>query len=132
MLALFVIWGTHSGSCLSLEFFGVLLFLFGSFINSFSDYQRFAWKMLPENHGHIYTKGLFRFSMHINFFGDSIMFVGFATITQNLMSFIPVLFIALNFILFQIPRLDCYLKNRYEAEFEEYASKTKKFIPFIY
>ncbi len=133
MVAMFSIWGTQiSSTIVFLDITGIVLFCIGSFINSLSDYQRHVWKMQAENHGHLYTHGLFRYAMHINYFGDSIMFVGFAIVTQNAMSFIPVLFIILNLILFQIPQLDDHLKNKYGVDFLEYERKTKKFIPFIY
>ena len=132
MVAMFSIWGTQKSSTVGIwDIAGAILFCVGSLINSLSDYQRYKWKKQSGYQGHIYTQGLFRYAMHINFFGDSLMFVGFATVTQNAMSFIPVLFIVLNFILFQIPQLDDYLKNKYRDEFEEYAKKSKKFIPFI-
>jgi len=133
LVAMFSIWGTQiSSSIVFWDITGIVLFCVGSFINSLSDYQRHVWKMQAENHGYLYTHGLFRYAMHINYFGDSIMFVGFAIVTQNVMSFIPVFFIILNLILLQIPQLDEHLKNKYGADFLEYERKTKKFIPFIY
>lgn len=133
MIVGFSDWGTQTGSTnLFWDIGGFVLFCAGSFINSVSDYQRHVWKLKSENQGHIYTLGLFRYAMHINYFGDTIMLTGFAIVTQNAMSFLPVLAIALNLILLQIPLLDAHLKNKYGIEFEAYESKTKKFIPFIY
>lgn len=133
MVAMYSIWGTKNSDQNGIvEISGIILFLTGSIVNSLSDYQRYKWKQQPGNQGKIYTDGLFKYAMHINFFGDSLMFAGFATVTQNAMSFIPVLFIILNFILVQIPQLDDHLKIKYGQEFEAYARKTKKFIPFIY
>jgi protein-S-isoprenylcysteine O-methyltransferase Ste14 len=133
LVVMFSIWGSHpnlSGSFVEIS--GIILFVLGSIINSVSDYQRHVWKKPPENAGHLYTNGLFKYTMHINFFGDTVMFVGYALITQNLMSFIPVAAITLNFVLIQIPQLDDYLLKRYGTEFIEYTRKTKKYIPFIY
>lgn len=133
LVVMFSVWGSHpnfSGSLV--EILGIILFVLGSIINSASDYQRYAWKKRPENAGHLYTKGLFKYAKHINFFGDTVMFVGYALVSQNLMSFIPVAAITLNFVLIQIPQLDDYLLKRYGTEFIEYTLKTKKFIPFIY
>lgn len=133
MVTMFSVWGTQKS--FTVDFWnlsGFAFFLAGSIINSFSDYQRHVWKKQAENQGRLYTKGLFRYARHINFFGDSIMFVGFAMVTQNAMSFIPVIFIVLNFILLQIPQLDAYLKNKYGDDFVKYAEKTKIFIPLIY
>lgn len=133
LIVMFSVWGSHPNlSSGFVEIAGIILFATGSIINSASDYQRYAWKKRPENTGHLYTKGLFGYAMHINFFGDTVMFVGYAMITQNLMSFIPVVVIFLNFIFVQIPRLDDYLAQRYGKEFTDYARRTKKLVPFIF
>jgi protein-S-isoprenylcysteine O-methyltransferase Ste14 len=133
MVYMFSIWGCHVSDEVSvINTVGMVLFLAGSWVNSQSDYQRNKWKKKPENAGHLYTGGLFRYAMHINFLGDTVMFIGYAMVTKNSMSFIPVTAIFLNFILFQIPRLDDYLLQRYGVEFTAYARKTKKLIPFIY
>jgi protein-S-isoprenylcysteine O-methyltransferase Ste14 len=133
LIYMFSFWGSlHSNSSFTIEITGVLFFIFGSFINSLSDYQRYIWKKKPQNKERIYTQGLFKYAMHINFWGDTVMFIGYAFVTQNIMSFIPVAAIALNFVLIQIPQLDKYLLKQYGAEFIEYAGKTNKYIPFIY
>jgi len=133
LVVMFTIWGSHPNlSSGFIEISGILLFVTGSIINSASDYQRYAWKKRSENAGHLYTKGLFRYAMHINFFGDTVMFVGYALVTQNLMSLIPVFALFLNFIFIQIPRLDEYLEQRYGTEFIAYAKHTKKLVPFIF
>jgi protein-S-isoprenylcysteine O-methyltransferase Ste14 len=132
LLYLFSLWGSHIRSVSFITIIGITFFIMGSWINSQADYQRYKWKKKPENWGHLYTDGWFRYAIHINFFGDTIMFLGYALITQSGISFIPVICIILNFILIQIPTLDDYLNQRYGSEFIEYAFKTKKFIPFIY
>jgi protein-S-isoprenylcysteine O-methyltransferase Ste14 len=133
LVYMFSLWGSLTLSKIgAIEPIGMGLFIAGSWINTQADYQRYVWKKRSENTRHLYTKGLFKHAMHINFFGDTIMFVGYALITQSFMSFIPVIAIFLNFIFVQIPRLDDYLIKRYESEFIQYASKTKKYIPYIY
>ncbi len=129
----FTTWGTQILSAnIFWDIIGIVLFSIGSVINSFSDYQRNVWKQRSENKGRIYTGGLFRYAMHINYFGDSIMFIGFAVVTQNVISFLPVLAIILNLIFLQTPKMHDHLKNKYGAEFLDYESRTKKFIPFVY
>jgi steroid 5-alpha reductase family enzyme len=133
LIYLFSFWGClQSNSSIIIEIMGVGLFLLGSFINTLSDYQRYVWKKIPENKGHLFTQGFFKYAMHINFWGDTVMFIGYALVTQHFMSFIPVFAIMFNFLLIQIPKLDDYLRKRYGAEFVDYAGKTRKFIPFIY
>jgi protein-S-isoprenylcysteine O-methyltransferase Ste14 len=133
MLCAFAYWaGRHPASIAAVDLPGVALYLGGSWINTVADYQRHVWKRRPENAGHVYTQGLFRHATHINFFGDTLAFLGFALITHEIVSLVPPTAIILNFIFLQIPQLDSYLTTRYGQEFVEYASKTRKYVPFIY
>lgn len=43
----------------------------------------------------------------------------------------PILCI-INFIFFNIPALDKYLEKKYGEEYNEWAKKTKRLIPFLY
>ena len=114
------------------ELIGILLFVSGSYINTQSEYSRHVWKLKAENRGRLYTKGLFRLSMHINYFGDIVLFTGIALVTHRLSMLVIPLIMALNFVLFIIPALDRYLEKKYKDEFKDYAKKTRKLIPLIY
>lgn len=116
----------------ALDYSGIILFLTGSWINTRSEYTRHIWKKNEDHKGKLYTAGLFKYSMHINYFGDVFLFTGFALITQSFSLLIIPLFMAINFIFFIIPRLDKYLATKYGNEFLDYASRTKKLIPGIY
>jgi protein-S-isoprenylcysteine O-methyltransferase Ste14 len=115
-----------------LDYFSILLYLIGSWLNTYSEYTRYLWKSHDKNKGLLYTKGLFKYCMHINYFGDILLFIGFAMLTRHFSMGIIPLAMALNFIFFIIPRLDTYLSNKYGEAFKKYAEKTKKFIPGIY
>ncbi len=115
-----------------IEIAGIILFLAGSYLNTASEYKRYAWKRKVENKGHLYTEGLFKYSMHINYFGDIVLFTGLALIAHSISLLIIPLTMALNFVFFIIPGLDKYLAKKYGEEFKEYAQRTKKFIPLVY
>lgn len=115
-----------------IEFAGIILFIAGSYLNTYSEYERHIWKKDPVNKGRFYTGGLFRYSMHINYFGDCLLFTGFALIAHSFSLLLFPFFITLNFIFFIIPRLDRYLEEKYSDAFREYAKQTKKLIPFVY
>jgi protein-S-isoprenylcysteine O-methyltransferase Ste14 len=114
------------------EIIAMLLFLFGSFINTGSELSRDIWKRKPENKGYLYTVGLFKYSMHINYFGDLLWVSAYALLTRNWYSISVPIFLFCFFAFYNIPKLDAYLKSKYGGQFEEYQRKTKKFIPFIY
>ena len=129
----FAIFGYGSNAPLGIiDYTGIAIFLFGSYLNTFSEYQRHTWKKDPENKGKLYTINLFKYSMHINYFGDLLWVIGYAVLTHNVYSAWIPLFLYLFFAYFNIPKLDTYLEEKYKDQFSEYKNHTKKFIPFIY
>jgi len=114
------------------EIIGILLYLSGSYINTHSEYSRHVWKLKEENRGRLYTEGLFNLAMHINYFGDIILFTGLAMVTHSFSMLVIPLIMTVNFIFNIIPSLDRYLEKKYKDEFVNYSKKTKKFIPLIY
>ena len=116
----------------AVEITGILFYLSGSYINTHSEYCRHVWKLKEKNKGQLYTQGLFSLAMHINYFGDIVLFTGLAMITNSLSMFVIPLVMALNFVFFIIPFLDRYLEKKYKDEFKDYSKKTKKLIPMIY
>lgn len=124
--------GTNPAPAGVLTWVGVALYAVGSFINTGSEYQRKLWKLRPENKGKLYTEGMFRYSMHINYFGDVVLFLGFACVTGSLWAMsIPAIMLCL-FVFLNIPMLDAYLARRYGDAFTAYAANTSKLIPFVY
>ncbi len=112
--------------------FGVLFFAAGSYLNTASEYDRLRWKQDPEHQGRLYTEGLFRYSRHMNYFGDEVLFTGYAIVTASPWALLVPAFMALSFSFANIPALDRYLARKYAEDFEIYAASTKKFIPFVY
>lgn len=122
-------------SQLSIDFidiFALGLFLFGSYLNTGAELSREKWKKDSENSGRLYTTGLFRYSMHINYFGDLLWVTAYAILTRNWYSIFIPLMLFFFFVFVNIPKLDNYLASKYGKQFEEYRSKTKRLIPFIY
>ncbi len=124
--------GSQPGPIGIIDILGISLFLFGSCINTLADYQRFSWKRKTENKGRLYTSGIFKYAMHINYFGDAVAYFGLALITYNIVCLCISLGMFVYFITFEIPRLDEHLNNTYRDKFTEYSKVTKKFVPFIY
>lgn len=111
---------------------GIILFLIGSWMNSWAEYQRHLWKQLPQNRGHLYTGGLFRLCRHPNYLGDLLSFSGLALITgQWIAAIIPIIML-LGFLFGSIPTLDAHLAEHYGQEFTAYARRTRKLVPFLY
>ncbi|WP_233531834.1 DUF1295 domain-containing protein [Paenibacillus alkalitolerans] len=115
-----------------LDGIAVFIFVSGSMINTLSEMLRNQWKKDERNKGKLYTGGLFKYSIHINYFGDVLWVCGFALLTRNIWAGLIPLFLFFMFVFLYIPEHDRYLKTKYGAAFEKYEKNTKKLIPFIY
>lgn len=116
----------------ALDVIAVVLFLVGSVLNSGGEILRGRWKKNPENKGKIYTKGFFKYSRHINYFGDLLWVSAYAIITRNWYAISVPIFLFCFFAFFNAPKLDAYLKKKYGKGYDDYAKSTKMLIPFIY
>lgn len=131
-LLLTVAGGTNPESLGAGGFLGIAMFFFGSWMNTYSEYERHTWKQRSENHGKLYTEGLFRYSRHPNYLGDLFLFSGMCMIAGRWLTIvIPVLMLCV-FVFVNIPVLDAHLHDHYGSDFDSYASRTSKLIPFLY
>ena len=116
----------------ALDYFSVVLFLVGSWLNTGSELQRKRFKDDPGNKGKLCTGGLFRYARHINYFGDILWVGAWALMTRNPWSAIVPITLTAGFVFGFIPPLAKYLHERYGEDYEEWARTTKKLVPFVY
>jgi len=115
-----------------LDYFAIALFLVGCVLNTGGEVLRNNWKKDPGNKGKIYTQGFFKYSRHINYFGDILWVTAYAIITRNWYAASIPIFIFCFFAFYNAPKLDKYLKDKYGKEYEDYAERTKMLIPYIF
>ncbi len=115
-----------------IDYLAMAVFTIGCVLNSGGEILRNRWKRVPTNKGKIYTQGFFKYSRHINYFGDILWVTAYALVTRNWYAVSIPIFIFLFFALYNAPKLDQYLKEKYGKAYDEYARKTKMLIPFIY
>ena len=60
------------------------------------------------------------------------LFTGYALVAGSPLGLVVPAFMAFGFIFVNIPMLDLYLSSKYAAEFASYASRIKKFVPYVY
>src|SRR5690606_583449 len=116
----------------TIDFFAIGLFIMGSVLNTGGEILRHKWKKNPKNKGKLYTEGFFRYSRHINYFGDLLWVIAYAMVTRNVYATLIPVFLFCFFAFYNAPKLDRYLKAKYGTDFDRYASRTKMLIPFIY
>lgn len=116
----------------ALDYFAIGLFIVGCVLNSGAEILRNRWKKQPGNKGKIYTRGLFKYSRHINYFGDILWVTAYAIVTRNWYSITIPTFLFCFFAFYNAPKLDKYLKEKYGKGYDDYAKRTKMLIPYIY
>lgn len=123
-----------SKSLLIIDIIGLIIWLIGYYFEVVGDYQLKMFISNPTNKGKIMQSGLWKYTRHPNYFGESVMWFGMFIISINtsisLIGIIsPLLITTLLLFVSGIPLLEKkYIGNK---EFELYASKTSKFIPWF-
>jgi steroid 5-alpha reductase family enzyme len=59
------------------EYVGMIIWFIGFFFESIGDYQLARFKSNPANKGKIVSSGLWRYTRHPNYFGDTVQWWGF-------------------------------------------------------
>jgi steroid 5-alpha reductase family enzyme len=115
-----------------LDAVGTALWLAGFAFEAVGDAQLARFKRDPANRGRIMTSGLWRYTRHPNYFGESLMWGGLFVLALNVpggwMTVVsPVL---ITFLLVQVSGIPL-LEKRYagNTEFQAYARRTSAFIP---
>ncbi len=120
---------------ITLFYVGLVLWLVGFFFETVGDYQLDRFIQNPENKGKIMTSGLWKYSRDPNYFGESTMWFGIATISLSLSSipFVAVVSpLLITFLLLKVsgvPMLEKHFAGN--PEWEEYQKKTSVFIPLL-
>ena len=113
---------------------GIIIWIKGYFFEVVGDYQLKKFIKDPNNKGKIMTSGLWKYTRHPNYFGESIMWWGIFLISINsnlgLLGIIsPILITFLLVFVSGVPLLEKkYSDNK---DFQEYAKRTSKFIPWF-
>ena len=92
----------------------------GCILNTAGELLRDTWKRNPHNKGRIYTTGLFKYSRHINYFGDVLWVIAYALVTRNWYSSVIPVFLFSFFAFYNIPKLDTYLHEKYGKDYDKW------------
>jgi steroid 5-alpha reductase family enzyme len=117
-----------------LDVLGIMLWLIGFFFEAVGDLQLRKFKMNHENKGKIMDQGLWKYTRHPNYFGESTMWWGIFLITLNihlgwLAVASPIIITTLLLRVSGVPLLE----KKYETNpvYREYIRKTSGFIPWV-
>jgi len=113
---------------------GSFLWLVGIVLESTADYQLFTFIGNPKNKGQYLTSGLFKYSRHPNYLGESIIWIGIAILAlPNNLSFLPLIGpVVLTICLYIFTGVPYAERNRRGKEFERYVKTTGAIFPKLF
>lgn len=113
---------------------GAGLWVVGFFFESVADHQMFFFKEDVHNKGKVMDKGLWRYSRHPNYFGESLQWWGvFVLAIPSGMWYISIISpVLLTFLLLKVSGVSL-LEKKYDGndKYAEYKRKTNAFIPWL-
>jgi steroid 5-alpha reductase family enzyme len=116
-----------------LDLLGVVVWLIGFFFEAVGDFQLSRFKARPENKGKILDSGVWRYTRHPNYFGDSAQWWGYFLIAASAAGwwtiFSPVLMTLLLLRVSGVTLLEKTLETR--PGYKEYIDRTSAFIPWF-
>jgi len=106
---------------------GLLVFLWGTWLNLWPEYQRHRWKLDPRNKGKLYKGGLFAVARHINYTGELVSFIGFSGVTGAAWTLWVPLAMGIGLATFSTWEIEFYLAQRYKEDWNDYV----KDVPYV-
>jgi steroid 5-alpha reductase family enzyme len=115
------------------DFLGIALWMVGFFFEAVGDFQLARFKANPANKGNILDHGVWRYSRHPNYFGDSAQWWGYYLIAASAGGwwtiFSPILMTFLLLRVSGVTLLERTLETR--PGYKEYIQTTSAFIPWF-
>ncbi|MBC8173963.1 MAG: DUF1295 domain-containing protein [Chitinophagales bacterium] len=114
------------------DWIGVMIWLTGWLFETIGDYQLLRFKKNPANKGVVMDKGLWRYTRHPNYFGETLVWWGIFIISVSSgLWYVSVLSpLLITFLLLKVSGVTL-LEKRYDGndKYAEYKRKTSSFIP---
>ena len=115
------------------DILGILVWLVGFFFKSMGDYQLAQFKAKPENKGKVMDQGVWRFTRHPNYFGDSAQWWGYFLIAAAgggwWTIFSPIIMTLFLLRVSGVKLLEKTMETR--PGYKEYIRKTSSFVPWF-
>jgi len=116
------------------DIIGVSLWVTGFVFEAGGDYQLSAFKANPLNKGKVLNTGLWRYTRHPNYFGDSAIWWGYGFICLGAGSYLPVLgSLLMTLLIIKVSGVALLEKNLKEQkpQYRDYVEKTSSFFPWF-
>jgi steroid 5-alpha reductase family enzyme len=116
-----------------LEVIGVVVWMIGFLFEMIGDLQLMSFKQNPKNKGKVFTKGLWKFTRHPNYFGEAVLWWGyyiFALASGSWWTiFSPIIMTYLLLKVSGVAMLERTMKSK--PGYEQYMRRTSAFFPWF-
>lgn len=116
-----------------LDFAGVVVWVVGFLFEAVGDFQLVRFKSDPANKGKLLTRGLWRYTRHPNYFGDSAVWWGYGLICLAAGSYLPALgSVLMTALIIKVSGVALIEKSLKQAKpgYEDYIRRTSSFFPW--
>jgi steroid 5-alpha reductase family enzyme len=117
-----------------LDYAGIALWITGFIFESGGDYQLARFKTNPSNKGKVLSSGLWHYTRHPNYFGDSAIWWGYGLFCLAAGSLLPILgSLLMTALIIKVSGVALLEKNLVEKkpEYREYIERTSAFFPWF-
>jgi steroid 5-alpha reductase family enzyme len=117
-----------------LDIIGIFLWVTGIIFEAGGDFQLAAFKTNPLNKGKVLDKGLWKYTRHPNYFGDSAVWWGYGIICLGAGSYFPVLgSLLMTLLIIKVSGVTLLEKNLKEQkpQYRDYIERTSAFLPWF-
>jgi len=118
-----------------LDYLGVILWAVGFLFEAVADWQLYRFKADPGNKGRVMNRGLWAYSRHPNYFGESLVWWGLFLITLAVPGggWVVISPLLITFLLLKVSGVTLLEKTIVDSrpEYAEYIKSTSSFIPWF-
>ena len=118
-----------------LDLLGMIIWAVGFIFEAVADWQLYRFKAVPENKGKVMNKGLWAYSRHPNYFGESLVWWGLFIITLATpgSTWVVISPLLITFLLVKVSGVALLEKTIVDSrpEYADYIKSTSSFIPWF-
>jgi steroid 5-alpha reductase family enzyme len=117
-----------------LDYMGIIFWIIGFCFETGGDFQLARFKADPANKGKVMNKGLWYYTRHPNYFGDSAVWWGYGFLCMASGSYIPILgSLLMTALIIKVSGVALLEKSLIEQkpQYKDYIEKTSAFLPWF-
>jgi steroid 5-alpha reductase family enzyme len=109
----------------------IVVYALGTVIHLTADLQKKRFKAKPAMEGLLLDQGLWRYSRHPNYFGDLLVYIGWALFAANPWAWLSPAMNLAQYAFDAIPKNEKWAAERYGQAWSDYVSRTSRFLLWV-